>query len=67
MQDIVTEREYKMTWLSQKETAEKVGYKIDQFTKVIKHQKDFPKPVLFHAKARPKWRDTDIENYINQV
>ena len=56
-----------MTWLSQKQTAEKVGYKIDQFTKVIKHQKDFPKPVLFHAKARPKWRDTDIENYINRV
>ncbi|MCX7186921.1 MAG: hypothetical protein NTW57_06670 [Methylophilales bacterium] len=53
--------------LTQTQTAEKVGYKICQFTKVIKHQKNFPKPFLAHAKANPKWRESDIDNYLSQA
>ena len=55
-----------MKLLKTKEAAEKLRYSIDHFRKFIKHQPDFPKPVKLTPRARPQWRDEDIENYLKQ-
>lgn len=41
-----------------------VGY--STFRTEIKHQPDFPKPIKLTAKAHPKWKDVDIEAYLNR-
>ena len=56
-----------MKLLKSAEVAERINYGIARFKSVIKHQPDFPKPIKAHPKAHPKWRDTDIDNYLNRA
>lgn len=55
-----------MKLLTQLETAQRVGYAITQFATIIKHQHDFPKPKKAHPKAHPKWRDVEIDEWLNK-
>lgn len=52
--------------LSQTETAAKLGCSIENFRKKIKFINGFPKPIKFDDKSHPKWREIDIDNYINE-
>jgi predicted DNA-binding transcriptional regulator AlpA len=52
--------------LKSSEVAKRIGYGIARFKAVIKHQKDFPKPFKAHEKAHPKWRESDINQYLNR-
>lgn len=56
-----------MALLRQIEVAHKLGYEITQFKTVIKHQPNFPKPIKAHPKAHPKWRDSDIDMYLERL
>jgi predicted DNA-binding transcriptional regulator AlpA len=56
-----------MKLLKTKEAAERLNISIDTFRKKVKHQKTFPKPVLLTPKARPQWRDIDIDSFIASV
>lgn len=39
-----------------------IGY--TTFRTIVKHQPDFPKPILLTPKSRPLWRNEDIEQYL---
>lgn len=55
-----------MELLKTKDVAVKLKISVDHFRKVVKHQQEFPKPVLLTPKAHPMWRDDDIDNYVNE-
>ena len=55
-----------MKLLKSKEVAERVDVCYDHFRKVVKHDPKFPAPIFTHTKARPKWRDTEIDDYLNK-
>lgn len=55
-----------MKLLTTKEAAVKFRVSVDHFRKVIKHQPDFPKPILRTPKAHPLWDDGDIDNYLRK-
>ena len=55
-----------MELLKTKEVAIKLKVSVDTFRKVVKHQEEFPKPVLLTPKSHPMWRDTDIDNFLNR-
>lgn len=55
-----------MSLLKSAEVAAKLRASLSSFKTVIKHQPDFPKPIRLTPKAHPKWRDTDIDNYLNR-
>jgi len=44
--------------------ANKLGYKRQWVSTVIQHQPDFPKPFKAHPKARPKWSEEAINDYL---
>ena len=56
-----------MQLLKQAEVAQRLGVHVDTFRKVVKHYSKFPKPVKLTPKSRPRWRDVDIETYLNDI
>lgn len=55
-----------MKLIPSKEVADRLSVCYETFRKIVKHQPDFPKPILLSPKARPKWRDIDIDSYLEK-
>jgi predicted DNA-binding transcriptional regulator AlpA len=49
------------------EVAQILGYSYDYFQRVVKNQSTFPKPIKLTPKAQDKWRDIDIDNYLERL
>lgn len=56
-----------MKLLKQAEVAEILNISVDVFRKIVKHQPNFPRPFKVHPTARPKWLDTDIQQYLDRA
>lgn len=55
-----------MTLLKSIEVAKRLDIGISNFKSVVKHQPDFPKPIKMTPKSHPKWRDVDIDAYLER-
>lgn len=56
-----------MQLLKQAEVAQRLNVSIETFRKNVKHYSKFPKPVKLTPKSRPRWRDVDIDSYLNDI
>ncbi len=53
-----------MKLLKSNEVANKLKISKDHFRKCIKHQPEFPKPILLTPKAHPMWIAEAIDEYL---
>jgi predicted DNA-binding transcriptional regulator AlpA len=56
-----------MSLLSSAEVAKKVNVGLTTFKTKVKHDERFPKPVKLTKTSHPKWRESDINDYINSL
>lgn len=55
-----------ITLLKSFEVANRLDIGMTTFKAVVKHQPDFPKPIKLSPKSHPKWRDVDIDAYLEK-
>ena len=56
-----------MEFLTQVQAAQKVRCSVNTFATKVKQQAGFPKPIKTHPTSHYRWKEVDIDNWLNQV
>ena len=63
----MTEREDEMEFLTQVQAAQKVRCSVNTFATKVKQQAGFPKPIKTHPTSHYRWKEVDIDNWLNRA